>query len=239
MIIDEAFANRFFPGEDPVGRLVKMPWGTFTVAGVVGAVKISALDTDPPPTLYFSGAQSTPTDMVLAIRSRLPESAIGPAIERITAGIDRDQPVYDVAALQARINRSVRARQFVVWVMLTFAVAGTVLAAVGLYGLLSYAVALRRREFGIHMALGAGRETVAMLVCREGMALAAAGILLGAGAAIGAYRFIASQMYGVGLQDRVTWLAVLAVVGGAAGVACVLPAWRVTRVNIAEALRTE
>jgi ABC-type antimicrobial peptide transport system permease subunit len=89
------------------------------------------------------------------------------------------------------------------------------------------------------MALGAGRETVAMLVCREGMALAAAGILLGAGAAIGAYRFIASQMYGVGLQDRVTWLAVLAVVGGAAGVACVLPAWRVTRVNIAEALRTE
>jgi predicted permease len=239
MVVDETFAREFLSGEDPIGRLVKMPWATYTIAGVAGAVKTSALDTDPPPTLYFCAAQSMPTDMVLAIRSRLPESAIVPAMERIASGIDRDQPVYDVAPLEARIDRTVRTRRFVVWLMLIFAAAGTALAAVGLYGLLSYAAALRRREFGIRMALGAGRDTVAMMICREGMALVAAGIVLGSIAALGGYRFIASQMYGVGLQDRVTWFAVLAIVSGAGLIASALPAWRVARLNLAESLRTE
>jgi predicted permease len=239
VIIDETFARSFFPGEDPVGQLVRMPWGTYTVAGVAGAVKISALDTNPPPTLYFNAAQSTPTDMTISIRSSLPGSAIVSAMERIAVGIDKDQPLYDVAPLQSRIDRTVRTRRFVVWLLLIFAAAGTALAAVGLYGLLAYIVTLRRKEFGIRMALGAGRDTIAMLVCREGMTLVAAGILLGAGAALGAYRFIATQMYGVGIQDRVTWFIVLAVVAGAGMMASVMPAWRVARINLAESLRME
>ncbi len=239
MVIDETFARRYFAGEDPVGRMVKMPWRTYTIAGVVGSVKVSALDTDPPPTLYFSAAQSPVTDMMLAIRSRLPESAIVPAIERIAAGIDRDQPVYDIEPLQARIDHSIRARRFVVWLMLVFATAGTGLAAVGLYGLLSYTVALRRREIGIRMALGAGRNAIVMLICRDGMALVAVGILLGSAAALGAYRFIASQMFGVGIEDRTTWLAVLTIVCGAGLIASWLPAWRVARLNLAESLRSE
>jgi putative ABC transport system permease protein len=238
-VIDETFARRFFAGEDPIGRQVKMPWSTYTIAGVVGSVKVSALDQESPLTLYFSAEQSPVTDMVLAIRSRLPESSIVPAVGRIAAGIDRDQPVYDVAPLQVRIDRSIRARRFVVWLMLVFASAGTALAAVGLYGLLSYTVALRRREIGIRMALGAGRNAIAMLVCRDGMKLVAAGILLGSGAALGGYRFIASQMYGVGIGDRVIWLAVLAIVCGSGLIASALPAWRVTRLNPAESLRME
>jgi predicted permease len=238
-VIDETFARRFFAGEDPIGRLVKMPWRTYTIAGVVGSVKVSALDEDPPPTLYFSAAQSPITDMMLAVRSRLPESAIVPAIERVAAGIDRDQPVYDVAPLQARIDRTVRARRFVVWLMLVFAVAGTVLAAVGLYGLVSYTVALRRREIGIRMALGADRDAIAKLICRDAMALVAAGILVGSAAALGGYRFIASQMYGIGIDDHVTWFTVLAIVGVAGLIASVLPSLRAARLNLAESLRME
>jgi ABC-type antimicrobial peptide transport system permease subunit len=202
-------------------------------------VKSSSLDGDSAPTLYFSAAQSPVTDMTLAIRSSLPDSAIVGAVERIAAGIDRDQPVYDVAPLQARIDRTIRTRRFMVWLLLVFAAAGTMLAAVGLYGLLSYTAALRRREIGIRMALGAGRDAIAMLVCREAMALVAAGILLGCVAALGGYRFIASQMYGVGIGDGVTWLAVLAVVCGSGLIATALPAWRATRVNPAESLRSE
>jgi putative ABC transport system permease protein len=239
IIIDEGFARRFFAGEDPIGRQVKMPWRTYTIAGVVGSVKVSALDDDPPPTLYFSAEQSPVTDMMLTIRSRLPESSLVPVIERIAAGIDRDQPVYDVAPLQAGIDRSIRARRFVVWLMLIFAAAGTMLAAVGLYGLLAYTVALRRREIGIRLALGAGRDTIAMLICRDGMKLVAAGILLGSAAALGGYRFIASQMYGVGIEDHLTWLTVLTIVCGSGLLASALPAWRVTRLNPAESLRME
>ena len=239
-VIDETFARRFFGVEDPLGREIKMPWTArpYTIAGVVGSVKVSAIDVDSSPTLYFSAAQGPLTDMTLAIRSKLPAGEIARDVERIAAGIDRNQPVYDVAPLQARIDRSLKTRRFVVSLMVIFAAGGTGLAALGLYGLLAYMVSLRRRELGIRMALGAGSGAVAMLVCRGGMALVAAGVALGSGAAIGAYRLIANQMYGVGIGDRSTWLAVLGIVSIAGLIASALPAWRVTRISPAEALRT-
>jgi ABC-type antimicrobial peptide transport system permease subunit len=123
--------------------------------------------------------------------------------------------------------------------MVAFAAAGTGLAALGLYGLLSYTVALRRREIGIRMALGAGRNSIAMLVTRDGMALVLAGTALGSVAALGAYRFIASQMYGVGLEDRVTWIAALGMVGVAGLLASALPAWRAACFSPGEALRSD
>jgi ABC-type antimicrobial peptide transport system permease subunit len=239
MIIDETFARRFFQDEDPLGRQVKMPWGLYTVAGVVGSVKVAALDVESPPILYFSENQSLVTDMMLTIRTRLPAGEMVRDVEKITAGVDKDQPIYDVAPLQARIDHSLKTRRFVVWLLLMFAAAGTGLAALGLYGQLSYSTELRRREMGIRMALGAGRDGVAMMVCRDGMILVVVGIAVGFGAAFGAYRWIASQMYGVGIEDGVTWIAVLAIVGAAGLMASAVPAWRVSRLNPADALRTE
>lgn len=200
---------------------------------------MAALDADSPPTMYFSENQSLVTDMVLAIRTGLPDGEMVRDVERIMAGIDKDQPVYAVAPLQALIDHSLKTRRFVVWLLMMFAAAGTGLAALGLYGQLSYSMALRRREMGIRMALGAGREAVAMMVCRDGMILVAAGIGIGCAAAFGAYRWIASLMYGIGIEDGMAWIAVLTIVGAAGLIASAFPAWRVSRLNPADALRTE
>jgi predicted permease len=238
-LIDEVFEQRFFAGQDPIGRQLKMPWGTYTIAGVVGSVKNSALDVAAPPGLYFSAAQSSVTNMTLAIRSGLPDNTIVREVQRIVTGIDADQPVYDVEKLPARIDRSLKTRRFVAFLMVAFAAAGTGLAALGLYGLLSYTVALRRREIGIRMALGAGRDSIAMLVTRDGMALVVTGTALGSAAALGAYRLIASQMYGVGLEDRITWIAAVGIVGVAGLLASALPAWRAACFSPGEALTRE
>jgi putative ABC transport system permease protein len=238
-LIDEAFARRFFAGQDPLGQRVKTPSGVYTIAGVVGSVKVSGMNLDAPPTLYFPVTQSPVTDMTLEIRSRIPANTIAREVQRLVAGIDKDQPVYDVATLQARIDRSLNARRFVASLMLVFAAAGTGLAAPGLYGLLSYIVALRHREIGIRMALGASDGAIGRLVCCGGMVLVAAGMVLGSAPALAAYRFIASEMYGVGIEDGVTWIFVLGVVGVSGFLASALPAWRAACQSPAEVLRAE
>ncbi|HUA85949.1 MAG TPA: ABC transporter permease [Bryobacteraceae bacterium] len=237
VLIDETFARRVFPNEDPLGRQVKMNWGVYTIAGVVGPVKVSAIDLDTPPTLYFSSAQTPVTDLTLAIRSRLAGNEIVRDVRRIVSGLDRDQPIYDVATLQSRIDRSLKTRRFVVWLMLGFAAAGTGLTMLGLYGLLSYAIILRRREIGIRMAVGASAATIATLICRDGMKLVLAGVALGSVAALAAYRLIASQMYGISLADRATWIGVFAIVFASGFAATAVPALRAARSNIVRALQ--
>ena len=238
-LIDEAFARRFFAGHDPIGQQLRMRWGVYRVAGVVGSVKASGLDMESPPTMYFNAAQSPVTDMTLTIRSRLPENAIVKQVQRIVAGIDKDQPVYDIAPLQNRIDQSLKTRRFVAWLVLASAMAGIGVAAIGLYGLLSYTVALRRREMGIRAALGATGMDLAGLVYRGGIALVSAGMALGSIAAVGAQRFIASQLYGVSIANGVTWIAVLGTVAVMGLMASALPAWRAARQSPAEVLRSE
>jgi ABC-type antimicrobial peptide transport system permease subunit len=238
VLIDGAFARKFFDGEDPIGRQIKMPWGEFTVAGMVGSVKSSSIDIDPAPTIYFDYVQSPVTDLTLAIRSSRFDG-LAREVQRIVTTIDRDQPVYDIATLQARIDRSLKIRRFVAWLMLGFAFSGTLLAAVGLYGLLSYVVTLRRREIGIRMALGASRGNIAGMVCRGGIVLVSVGIVLGGAAAAGAYGFIANQMYGVSLQDPTTWIAVTAAIGISGVAASGIPALRAARSRLVEVLRSE
>lgn len=206
-IVDESLTHRFFPGEDPIGKQVQMPWGKFTIAGVVGSVKTTALDLDTSPQIYFPAAQSSVTSMTLVVRSTLPQAAVVNSLEQIVHQIDPDEPLFDVVPLQTFIDKSFRARKFVALLMAGFACAGALLAAVGLYALLSYTIALRRKEAGIRMVLGAGPKTVAWLMCARGLALVACGASLGSLAAIAAYRLIASQMYGTQLQDPASWTA--------------------------------
>ncbi|HWB85155.1 MAG TPA: ABC transporter permease [Bryobacteraceae bacterium] len=238
-LIDEAFDRRFFARQDPVGQKLKMPWGVFTIAGVVGSVKVSGLDVDDPPTVYFAAAQSPVTDMTIEIRSRSSGSTLVREVQRTVAEIDKEQPVYDVATLQVRIDRSFQTRRFVAFLILVFAAAGTGLAALGLYGLLSYIVSSRYREIGIRMALGASNSAIARLVCRGGMVLVMAGLALGSAAGLAAARFMASEMYGVGIGDSWTWMLVLGAVGISGFLASALPAWRAARQSPAEALRAE
>ena len=179
VIVDEALVNRFLAGEDPVGKQVQMPWGKFTIAGVVGSVKTTALDIEARPQLYFPLAQSNPSSMSIVIRSRLPQAAIVDSLGRVVHAVDPDEPVYNVNPLQTYIDKSFKARRFVALLMAGFAVAGALLAAVGLYALLSYMAAMRRREAGIRMVLGASPGAIGWLLCESGVRLVAVGAVLG------------------------------------------------------------
>jgi putative ABC transport system permease protein len=238
-LIDETLAKQLSAGFDPLGQQLKMPWGTFTIAGVVGGIKSNALDIENRPTIYFS-AQQTPTyGTTLVIRSQLPANTITESIQRIVTRIDPDEPVYDVMPLQTFVDRSVKARRFVASLMSVFAGAGIALAALGLFGLLAYMVAVRRREIGIRIAVGATGQAIALLVCRRGIPLVLAGTALGAAAAVGARRLIASQLYGTQFSDAWTWVAVLGIVAITGLLACAGPAWRATRINPVKALRAD
>jgi len=236
-VIDEAMARSYFGGDDPIGRQVRLPWATYRVIGIAGSVKVASLDQQSPPTFYFSANQAPLTDMTLVIRSRLPQQSIVASVQRIVTRIDKDQPIYDVFPLEARIDHTLRTRRFVASSILTFAASGAILAAIGLYGLLSYTIALRRRELGIRIALGAGSAAIARLVYRGGLVLIAAGLVLGCFGAFAARRYIANQLYGTQFADGATWIAVIAIVGTAGIFACALPAFRAARLDPMESLR--
>jgi putative ABC transport system permease protein len=232
VVIDETLAKRSFPRQNPIGQHLKMPWATFEIVGVVGSVKVSALDIDAVPTIYFSYPAGT-----LVIRSKLPTGVLTNNVQRIVAQLDKDQPVYDVSLLETYVNHSLKTRQFVVFLVTLFGAAGTVLSAIGLYGLLAYSIAVRRRELGIRMAIGASARSIAALVCFSGLRLVIAGAALGCAGALIARRYIASQLYAVGFGDPITWFGVGISIVLAGLLACILPAWRAARTNPAEALR--
>jgi len=236
-IVDESLANRFLPGEDPIGKQIEMFGATYTIAGVVGSVKTTALDVQTSPQVYFPATRST--SLTLVIRSGLSQASLTSSLERIVHQIDSDEPIFDVELLQNYVDKSFRARRFVALLMGGFAIAGALLAAVGLYALLSYMATLRRREAGIRMVLGASPTAVAWLMCARGVVLVATGAILGSIAAMGAYRLVASQLYGTQLQDPAAWLAALGVIGVSGFAACAIPAWRAARLDPAQCLRVE
>jgi putative ABC transport system permease protein len=238
-LIDDTLARQFFAGLDPVGQRLKMPWGTFTIAGIVGGIKSNALNLENRPTIYFSAQQTPTSGSTLVIRSQLPENTITETIQRIVTRIDPDEPVYDVIPLQTFVDRSVKPRRFVASLMSVFAGAGIALAALGLFGLLAYLVALRRREIGIRIAVGATGRAIALLVCRRGMPLVLAGTALGAMAAAGARRLIASQLFGIQFEDAWTWALVLGIVTVTGFLACAGPAWRAAHTSPVTALRSD
>lgn len=238
-IVDESLAHRYFAGEDPVGRQIDMFGRRFTIAGVVGAVKTTALDLETSSQIYFPAAQSNSSGSTLVVRSRLSQAALVSRIADIVHGVDQDEAVFEINRLQDFVDKSFRARRFVALLLGGFAVAGALLAALGLYGLLSYTATLRHREAGIRMVLGARPGEIAWLLGAHGVALVFGGIVLGSAAAIAAFRLIASQMYGTRLDDPGAWLAALGVIVISGLAACAIPAWRASRLDPSECLRVE
>jgi ABC-type antimicrobial peptide transport system permease subunit len=153
--------------------------------------------------------------------------------------LDPDQPIYDVFPMEALVNRSLKTRRFVLWLMNVSAASGAALAALGLYGLIAYRVATQKRELGIRKAIGATNQAVAWTVCRGGLALVSAGIAAGFASAFVAHRYIESELYGVRLTDAAVWLAATAILAFAGALACAIPAWRAARTSPMEALRSE
>lgn len=238
-VINDFVARRFLAGRDPLGRQIRMPWGDYRIVGVVGDVKYETLNEPDHAIVYLSASQNPSTDMGLVIRSRLPQQALVNSVQEIVARLDKNQPVYDVVPLEQRIDRTLRPRRFAASLVLVFAASGALLSTVGLYGLLSYTIALRRREIGIRMALGAGSGEIVRLIYRGGLLVLTSGVALGAIAAMLGRRIVATQLFDTRFEDPLVWAAVLGIISATCLAACAFPARQAARVNPLDAVRAE
>jgi putative ABC transport system permease protein len=242
VLVSQHLAQAVWAGEDPVGKRLR-PGGPAndwcTVVGVVGNVRNLELDAEPRPALYIPYAQFQQSSMSLVVRSPLAAAALVPALRREVAGVDAELPVSAVRTMEEILVGSAAQPRFNAALLGLLAGTALLLAAVGLYGLLSYSVAQRRREFGIRMAIGARSADVLRLVLGQGLALGLGGLALGILGAWAASRLLSSLLYGVTGTDLVTYAAVSVLVTATAALACYVPARRAARLDPAVALRME
>ena len=244
VIIDENMARTYWPDADPVGKRLKTgdansdaPW--LTVVGVVANVKQYALDTNSRVAFYWPHQQAPASYMYVTVRTAGdPESQVA-AVTDAARSIDGNVTVYDVKTMEQRLSDSLARRRFAMLALGLFAVLAMVLAAVGIYGVMSYSVTQRTREIGIRMALGAPSRDVLKLVVGQGMLLAAVGVSIGLASAFAATRLMTSLLFGVSATDPVTFVIPGVVLAGVALLACYIPARRATRVDPMVALRCE
>jgi len=242
-VINETMARKFWPGEDPVGKRLNMgnpatsPW--ITVVGVVGDTRNSALEKEPYPQVYLPAAQFRQRSMTFVARTSADPLSLVPAVRRELAALDKDLPLYNVRTMEQVLSESVARRRFQMILIAAFAGVGLLLAAVGIYGVISYSVAQRRHEIGVRMALGAGAPDILRLVVGQGLGLTLAGVGLGIAAALLLTRVLASLLYGVSATDPLTFACVSLALVGVALLACLVPARRATRVDPMVALRYE
>jgi ABC-type antimicrobial peptide transport system permease subunit len=211
---------------------------------VVGDVKQASLAVTDPDAFYATSWQWSWTDNAdtvrsLVVRAQGNAAAIAPAIRRAIWSVDKDQPIVRVASMENLLTASEAQRRFALILFEAFALVALVLAATGIYGLLSGSVAERMREIGVRSALGATRGDIVALVMRQGMMLTAVGVLLGLSGAMLASRALITLLFGVSRLDPVTYVGVIAMLLGVAGVACWVPAWRAARVDPLITLRAE
>jgi predicted permease len=244
VIVDENLASTYWPDADPIGKRLKRggaasdsPW--LTVVGVVANVKQYALDADSRVTLYAPHTQAPSSTMFVTVRTSGDPRAVAAAVTGEARSIDPNVPVYDVKTMDERLSQSLARRRFAMLALGLFAAVAMLLAAVGIYGLMSYAVAERTREIGIRVALGAQTGDVLKLVVGQGMLLAAVGVAVGLVGAAGVTRVMSSLLFGVGATDPVTFAAPSLLLAGVALLACYLPARRAMRVDPMVALRYE
>ncbi len=239
-VVNQTFADRFFPGESPLGERVQVytPEGAgFEIIGVVGNVRHRGLDDTSRPELYLPYQQMTHGEMTLAVRSALETGALVRGLKEAVARVDADLPLIGVSEAPSLLDDSVADRRFHMILLLCFAGLGLTLAVVGVYGTTSYSVSRRRHEIGIRMAVGAARADVRRLVLGQGLRLASTGIALGLLGAVLLTQTLQALLFGVAPVDPLTFGVVVGVVALSALLACWLPARRAARVEPTQALR--
>jgi putative ABC transport system permease protein len=244
-LINNTMAAQLWPNEDPLGKRIKFPgsekspqlWRT--VVGVVKDVSQYALDKKPPMQIYVPHAQFPTGFSTIVVKTENEPMSMTGAIRREILAIDKDQAVFNVTTLEQLMGDSIAIRRFFMFLLLVFAALALTLAAVGIYGVMSYVAAQRRHEIGIRMALGAQANDVLKLIIGNGMVLALIGVTAGLAGSFALTRLMAGLLFGVSATDAVTFLVVSAGLIVVALFACYIPARRATKVDPLEALKYE
>jgi predicted permease len=243
IVIDETLAQRYWPNQDPIGQQINFrsngPWRT--IVGLVKHAKASSLESDNPEGFYFVPMSQRPRmSASLVIRTNSSEPAnLAEALQAAVHTLNPSQPVYDLKTMEERVEDSLVSRRFLVVLLSIFAGLALLLAALGLYGVISYSVKLRTRELGIRLALGAKRTDVLGLIVGKGIQLAAAGLLLGLVAILLLGRALSRLLYEVSLFNAPTLLLTSLILGATVLLACYLPARRAAGLDPMRTLRED
>jgi predicted permease len=249
-VINETMARRFFPGEDPLGKRIGWdasavpqpgqpapPW--ITIVGVVGDVRHMSLAQAPEPELFMAYTQQPITAMTAAVRTAMDPERFAPALREAAMAADPEQAVAQVRAMERVMSASLAERRLAVWLLAIFAGLAVALAAVGIYGVISFAVARRTREIGVRLALGAEPADVRRMVFGQAMRLAGFGLAAGLAAALALTGLMRSILYEVTATDPLVFGGMCALLAAVAALASYIPARRATRVEPLAALRYE
>ena len=239
VIVNEATARHFWPGQDPLGRMIKVDEDWSQVVGVVGDVRQHSLAQQPPPSVYVPYAQDPWPFMSFVVRTKSDPVGAAPALETAIHSADKDVPLYKVRAVSDVVAQSLSARRWRMLLLSLFALTALTLSCLGIYGVTAYSVTQRTHEIGIRMTLGAQKRDVLRLVIAQGVKLALAGVGVGLLAALAVMRLATSLLYGVDVADPLTLAGVFVILVGVTLMACLVPALRATKVDPMAALRYE
>jgi putative ABC transport system permease protein len=242
-VINETLARQAFPGADPIGKRIRLPFVDATdfaqVVGVVADLRYTKLDAATEPELFMDYAHARIARTTLTIRTGTDPMSVAPSLRALLSSIDRTQPLFDVKPLDVALADSIAPRRLTLLLLGTFALSALLLVIVGIYGVVAYAVAQRTQEIGVRIALGATRRQVVAMVVRQGIAITLGGIALGLAAAMASTQVMAALLYEVRPTDLATFAAAVATVVGTAFAACSVPAVKASLVDPLVALRCE
>jgi putative ABC transport system permease protein len=243
VVVNEAFAQKYFPNEEPLGKRVMIAMmdtpAPCEIIGVVGNVKNHKLDVEAFPMAYWPMSELTYSAMSLVVRAKGDPTELAPAVRNVIHALDPQQPVAEVRTLATVLGNSIARERFSTLLLTVFAVVALLLSAIGIYGVMAYAVTQRTHEIGIRAALGATAADILRLVLRQGMALALIGVGVGLLAAFGLTRLLETLLFNLSATDAPTFASIAVLLAAVALLACFVPAWRATKVDPLVALRYE
>jgi putative ABC transport system permease protein len=237
--LSESAARQLFPNDEPIGQLIKVPWGESVIAGVVADVRQIGIEQAPEPAIYFPHNNVPRLMVTLVVRTAGDPAALTVAVRQAIKQIDPNQPIRSIVTLRTVMAESIAEDRFFTLLFAAFSSLALLLAAVGIYGVLAYTVRQRTQEIGVRMAMGADTLDVLKLIAGAGMKLVAIGIGIGTIVALMLTRVLASQLYGITATDPVAFAGGLGFLAVVALMATYVPAHRATRVPPMIALRPE